>query len=235
MRARTNSPLAEAHGKELGAVRIGLLGSFSISVRERKVEESAWRFRKAASPGEVARPRSGAPPPPRAGDGPPLARPWQAGRLQQPAPSCARCPPDFAPTEGSRYLASGSGALVLCPGGNLWADVEAFEKAAQGARRSRDPAAYRAALDLYGGELLPEDRYEDWAEGRRQQLAPELFLALLIELAEVAMNIVRTVASQPCGTAEGGGGGAHPRGSARGPDAPLRSRRIDPEKPSAST
>jgi DNA-binding SARP family transcriptional activator len=30
-------------------VRIGLLGGFSVTVGERKVDESAWRLRKAAS------------------------------------------------------------------------------------------------------------------------------------------------------------------------------------------
>src|SRR6202035_1891551 len=34
----------------------------------------------------------------------------------------------------------------------------------------RTPAAYRAALSLYGGELLPENRYDDWAEARRDEL-----------------------------------------------------------------
>ena len=32
------------------------------------------------------------------------------------------------------------------------------------------PAAYRAALALYGGELLPENRYDEWASGRREEL-----------------------------------------------------------------
>ena len=43
-------------------------------------------------------------------------------------------------------------------------------------------AAYRAALALHGGELLPEDRYEPWATGRREALG-EAHLALLLELA----------------------------------------------------
>src|SRR3712207_7018556 len=50
---------------------------------------------------------------------------------------------------------------------STWVDVEAFEEASATARRAREPAAYKAALDLYAGDLLPEDRYEDWAEGRR--------------------------------------------------------------------
>ena len=68
------------------------------------------------------------------------------------------------------------------PGGRLWVDVEAFEEAAASARRSRDPAAYGAALELYAGELLPEDRYEEWADDWREQLRRE-YLELLVELA----------------------------------------------------
>jgi hypothetical protein len=49
MRAGATTPLAEARGKELEVVRIGLLGGFSVTVGERKFDESAWRLRKAAS------------------------------------------------------------------------------------------------------------------------------------------------------------------------------------------
>ena len=70
---------------------------------------------------------------------------------------------------------------MLFPGGSLWVDVEVFEETAL-TSRSRDPAAYRAAIDLYAGDLLPEDRYEEWTEGRRENLR-QLYLALLIELA----------------------------------------------------
>jgi predicted ATPase/DNA-binding SARP family transcriptional activator len=82
------------------------------------------------------------------------------------------------------YLASQGEQLVLCPGGELWLDVDAFEEAAATARRSREPAAYRAALNLYAGELLPRDPYEEWAEVPRESLR-QLFLALLVELANL--------------------------------------------------
>src|SRR5215218_2035681 len=55
---------------------------------------------------------------------------------------------------------------------------------ADSARRSKDPAAYRAAIELYSGELLPEDRYEEWAESRRQEVRQTL-LSLLVELARL--------------------------------------------------
>jgi DNA-binding SARP family transcriptional activator len=71
---------------------------------------------------------------------------------------------------------------VLCPGGEVWVDAQAFEMAAATARRARDPAAYRAALDLYAGDVLPEDRYEEWAEPRREELR-RLHLVLRLELA----------------------------------------------------
>ena len=46
---------------------------------------------------------------------------------------------------------------------------------------AKEPA-YRATIDLYSGDLLPEDRYEGWAENRREELR-QLYLALLVELA----------------------------------------------------
>jgi predicted ATPase len=65
---------------------------------------------------------------------------------------------------------------------NAVVDVACFERAALEARRAGRPGAYRAALSLYGGELLPENRYDDWAEERRDALA-ELREALAAELA----------------------------------------------------
>jgi non-specific serine/threonine protein kinase len=70
------------------------------------------------------------------------------------------------------------------PRGDLWVDVDAFEEAAVSARHARDPGAYRAAIELYSGELLPADRYEDWAEGRRHELR-HTWLSLHLELARV--------------------------------------------------
>ena len=83
---------------------------------------------------------------------------------------------------GPLYLASQDESLVLCQGGQLWVDAGAFAEYAVSARRSRDPAAYRAAIELYAGELLPDDRYEEWAESRRGQLR-RLYFELLVELA----------------------------------------------------
>jgi DNA-binding SARP family transcriptional activator len=90
----------------------------------------------------------------------------------------------FDSAAGTQYLVSEDEQLALCPQGDLWVDVEAFEEVAATARRAKDPAAYRAALDLYAGELLPADRYEDWAEEPRRRLR-ETYLSLLLELARL--------------------------------------------------
>ncbi len=88
------------------------------------------------------------------------------------------------------------------------------------ARRSRDPAAYRVALELYAGDLLPEDRYEEWTQGRREELR-QLYIALLIELAGLCEEHNENELSYR-GTTEGHSQGAHPRRSSRGPDASSR-------------
>ena len=66
----------------------------------------------------------------------------------------------------------------------VWVDVQAFEKAALGARRAQTEEAYQAALALYAGDLLPEERYAEWTLARREALR-ELHLALSVELAEL--------------------------------------------------
>jgi DNA-binding SARP family transcriptional activator len=73
-------------------------------------------------------------------------------------------------TATSRYLHLRGEQLALYPSGPLWVDVEAFEGAAAAARRTREPGAYRSAIELYAGELLPGDRFEGWAEERREGL-----------------------------------------------------------------
>lgn len=85
---------------------------------------------------------------------------------------------------GSRYLRLRDEQIELCPGGQLWVDVEAFEDAEAIARSNRYIETYKAAVELYAGELLPEDRYEEWAEERRVELR-RTYQALLVELARM--------------------------------------------------
>ena len=85
---------------------------------------------------------------------------------------------------GERSTGARSRCATKCSGWTADVDVDQLQRAAERARRERTPAAYRAALSLYGGELLPENRYDDWAAQRREELA-ELAVELTAELAEL--------------------------------------------------
>jgi DNA-binding SARP family transcriptional activator len=60
-------------------------------------------------------------------------------------------------------------------------DADAFERAAAACHQLDDTSAYKNALILYTGELLPEDRYEDWVTPRRESLR-WLYLSLQTKL-----------------------------------------------------
>ena len=89
--------------------------------------------------------------------------------------------PALTNNAASRHLNLRGDLIELCPHGPLWVDAEAFEGAAA-ARRGREPAAYRAAMELYAGDLLPEDLYEEWTQEKREELRRS-YHALLSELA----------------------------------------------------
>jgi predicted ATPase/DNA-binding SARP family transcriptional activator/DNA-binding CsgD family transcriptional regulator len=167
------------------AVRVRLLGGFSVSVGHRTIEEGKWRLRKAAGlvkllalePGHTMHRE-------RVMDmlWPELDAKGQANNLRQ-ALHVARRTLEPQASAASRCLPLEGDQVALYPEGPLWVDVEAFEEAASTARRSRkEPAAYEAALDLYAGDLLPGDPYEGWTEERREGLR-RTYLALLAGLA----------------------------------------------------
>jgi DNA-binding SARP family transcriptional activator len=91
--------------------------------------------------------------------------------------------PDLQPKGKSSYVRLSNGVVSLL-GEELWVDVWYFEHVATEALRSKDPAIYETALAAYAGELLPEDRYEDWTTERREELA-DLYLRLLLQAANL--------------------------------------------------
>jgi DNA-binding SARP family transcriptional activator len=58
----------------------------------------------------------------------------------------------------------------LFPGADLTVDVVQFDELSREALARHDATTAAAALDYYGGELLPDDLYEDWAAERRELL-----------------------------------------------------------------
>jgi DNA-binding SARP family transcriptional activator len=175
---------AKGISERLEAIRIRLLGGFKVTVGARTIEEGAWRLRKAANLVKLLALATGN----RLHREqvmytlwPELGMSAASNNLRRTVHTARRT---LDPAMGSRYLASRHESLVLCPESSLWVDVDAFEEAAWSASRSREPALYRVALDLYTGELLPTDRYEEWAEEARSRLQ-ERYLLLLLGLAHL--------------------------------------------------
>jgi predicted ATPase/DNA-binding SARP family transcriptional activator len=165
---------------------ISLLGAFSITVDGHVIPGDAWRLRKAKTLVKLL-----ALAPERRLHADQVTELLWAGRDQASARNnlhqaifAARRALDSAGLEGRDRLELHEDLISLCPDDPVRIDVLAFEEAAATARVQRDPAAYRDALDCYGGELLPEDRYEEWTASRRDAVH-ELRLALGIELAEL--------------------------------------------------
>lgn len=77
--------------------------------------------------------------------------------------------PELAPRTGSAYVLTEGDLLRLAPG-TVLVDVEEQEAAAREALRTGDLDAMSAAHAALGTELLPEDRYEDWAQAPRAAL-----------------------------------------------------------------
>jgi predicted ATPase/DNA-binding SARP family transcriptional activator len=154
-------------------LRIRLLGGFSVEVDGALVDERAWRLRKARALVKVAA----------LAPGRRVHRDVVAELLWPDRDAAAAANNLHQALHAARRALADHGALalvddVLALRPDAWVDVEAFEAAA--AAGDLD-----GALALYPGELLPEDRFEDWTEGRRTALR-ELQLDLCVRAAERA-------------------------------------------------
>lgn len=147
--------------------RVALLGGFGVAVRGREIPAEAWRHRRAL---ELVKMLA-------------LARNHRLAAEQV----IDLLWPDLSPQAGGANLRKAAhfartvlgsadavvlsdGVAALFPGGGLEVDVEEFERAVDAATRTQDDAAWREALRLYGGDVLPDDRYDEWAAGPRERL-----------------------------------------------------------------
>jgi predicted ATPase len=149
----------------MDGVTINLLGGFAATVDGVPVPENGWRLRKARELVKLLA----------------LAPGHRVHREQ----AMEALWPDRDPAAAANNLhqavhvarrALGAGAIVVREeqirlGEGVEVDVDGFERAAAEARRDGAPAALRAARARYAGELLPENRYDDWVADRREALA----------------------------------------------------------------
>jgi predicted ATPase/DNA-binding SARP family transcriptional activator len=183
MKNQVNNIRSDYPGKN-SVVEIKLLGSFSIQINGKEIPPEAWRLRKvknlvkllALAPGhQLHRDQV-------------IEYLWPdsdqkaAANLFYQAIHAARRTVDPDGQLGKRFLTYRKEQLLLCPDVPLWVDIDAFAELAAVARKECHPIAYQRALDLYTGDLLPEDRYEVWAEAARKRMY-DLHLELLFELA----------------------------------------------------
>ncbi len=169
------------------SLRVFLIGGFRVYVGDREVPPGDWRLRKASA---VVKLLALAP-------GFALHRgqllealwadldPQAATNILHQALYFAR--KALEPARGRRarshFLRWAGDTLRLEAPGGVWVDVAEFQAEAAGAP---DPEALRRAFELYRGELLPEDRYEDWAAAPRE--------ALRLRFQSVALALARAAA-----------------------------------------
>jgi predicted ATPase/DNA-binding SARP family transcriptional activator len=170
-------------GQRRPDLRIELLGGFVVAAGDQVVEDSVWRLRKArtlvkllalAADHSLHREQL-------------IEALWPesdvagaSNNLRQTV-YAARRALDSCGEDGAARLDVNREVLTLAPE-RLRIDVEEFEAAAAVAEAQPSLETYRRAVELYRGELLPEDRFEEWASARRHALR-ERHLALLIDLA----------------------------------------------------
>src|ERR687885_602473 len=172
----------------LTRLSIQLLGDFCVSVGSRTIDEREWTSRRARSLVKLLAlaPRH------RLHREHIIDRLWPdmgpedgANNLHKALYMARRIlEPDLPPRRASTYMQLRHDLLLLEAPGGLWIDVEAFLAAARTAHEERTLQAYREALRLYTGDLVPEDQYEDWAIASREWLSG-LRVTLLVELAGV--------------------------------------------------
>ena len=163
----------EQHGRTVGSngLRITLLGGFSVGVGANAVPDEAWRRRKPAALLKILALAPGH----RAHRERLMDLLWPelelaaAGANLRKAIHQARSALDGVSLGAARLIEFQNDVVALASDG-LIVDTASFLSALTAARRSGDGDGYRSALTWYGGDLLPDDPYEEWADAARREL-----------------------------------------------------------------
>ncbi|HLW46283.1 MAG TPA: tetratricopeptide repeat protein [bacterium] len=174
-------------GQAAAELRTWLLGGFRVRVGSREIDPAAWRLRKAKSLVKLLALTSGH----RLHREQVMESLWPhldpaaaSNNLRKTLHIVRRTLEGGGAGESGRFCRVHDDVISLAAPGAAWIDVDAFTAAAAEARRRGDAGSYEAALELYAGDLLPEDQYEEWSGGRRDALHQES-LSLLADLAAI--------------------------------------------------
>jgi len=157
----------DARGDEMATAHVTLFGRFAVVVGERVVPDARWGRRDPAalvkllalSPNrELHREQV-------------IDAIWPDDSIEQAVPKLHKAAHFARKAIGSADAVRLRGEMVaLFPGAKVVVDVEEFERLARAALSRHDVQAADRALARYRGDLVPQDRYEPWAEGRRERL-----------------------------------------------------------------
>ena len=148
-------------------VDINLLGGFSVVVDGRPVAAHAWTRRNAAALVKLLALRPGR----RLPREQVIDLLWPDLLLDQAAPRLHKAAHYARAALGIQTAVVLSGdAVALLPDARVVVDVELFDKAASDYGSGGDPSSAEKAIELYTGDLLPDDLYEPWADGERERL-----------------------------------------------------------------
>ena len=78
--------------------------------------------------------------------------------------------PDLAKGTKSRFVLTQKQQIILESCGSMSVDLDEFERVANYALQNNDLEAGQKAVELYRGDLLVEDIYEDWIYARRESM-----------------------------------------------------------------
>ncbi len=148
-------------------VHITLLGDFNMTVDGAAVVDRPWTRRQAAALVKVLALARGR----RLHREQVIDLLWPEDTIEEAAPKLHKAAHYARRAIGlpNAVVLRGDQAVLL-PDVDATVDVTEFEDLARRALADGDAVGARRALAMYGGELLPEDRYEVWAEDRREQL-----------------------------------------------------------------
>jgi predicted ATPase/DNA-binding SARP family transcriptional activator len=148
------------------ALSVRLLGGFEVEVDGDRVAPAAWRLRKAADLIKLL----GLAPGHRLHREQLMEALWPDKEPDAAANNLYQAIHGARQALGPASLDLRDGILSLGARDGLAVDVEAFEEALRRADEG-EVGARDEARALYRGELLPDDRFEDWAGGPREALA----------------------------------------------------------------
>jgi len=149
-------------------IEVTLLGRFEVALSGEPIAASAWSRRHAAALVKLLALAPGR----RLHREQVLDRLWPADQIDTAIPRLHKAA-HFARRAMGRddAIVLRDQTVALFPDADVVVDAIVFERRARAALTQGDDQARRRAIDCYGGELLPDDPYDDWLTERRQHLA----------------------------------------------------------------